>query len=209
MKNFNNMTAHGVTYKAPTMPPANLFWVDPKGHENFWCSVQGDTSGTSSSPRTECRETNADDSESFNWLPTPGTKHTLRGTVRTELAPSSGKVIVAQIHAHGAPNPFLMFSWWNGFIRVDARATPESEARNIIKLPHILGKAVKFILQVERDAVRINIGGVTQTINLAADAWVKYPFYFKRGAYVIDHDGPAEEGGWVVYESCEVTHETP
>ena len=207
MKNFNNITAHGVTYKAPAMPPANLFWVDPKGHENFWCSVQGDTSGTSSSPRTECRETGEDNSESFNWLPAAGVIHTMLGTVRTELAPSSGKVIVGQIHAHGAPNPFLMLTWWNGWLRVDARPTPDSEARNLIRVACPLRAAMKFMLQVTADRVHINLNGSKLSVFLAAEAWVEFPFYFKRGAYVIDHEGPAEEGGWVVYEQSSVIHE--
>ena len=39
------------------------------------------------------------------------------------------------------------------------------------------------------------------------EAWSKFPFYFKAGAYVIDNVGPPTEGGWVVYENLEVLHE--
>ncbi|MNC83860.1 hypothetical protein D3C75_1380630 [compost metagenome] len=47
------------------------------------------------------------------------------------------------------------------------------------------------------------MNGLNYHIQVNSD-WTEFPFYFKAGAYVIDHDGPETEGGWVVYESFNV-----
>lgn len=203
IKNFGNITAHGITFKEGTKAPADLFWVDPKGHENFWCSVLGGTSGTSSSPRTELRETD-DAGQDFNWLGEKGL-HVMTGTVRVEKVPSSRKVIVGQIHAHKAPDPFLMVSWWNDEMRIDSRPTPDAKTVTLARVKCVVGQVCKFALVVKDGTLTVNLSGFanSQPIDVS---WDDYPFYFKRGAYVIDHEGTADEGGWVVYEASEVVH---
>jgi hypothetical protein len=208
IKLFGNITAHGVEYKLPDKPPSELVWVDPKGHVNCWCSVLGGTSGSSSSPRTEFRETiNEFSSDKYNWIVDGKTTHTLAGTVRVELAPSSGKVIVGQIHAHLAGNPFLMVTWWNGYIRVDMRFKPDGDAVNVLKLACPLSKSFKYLITISPEGIiHINLNGETFTTNVDT-AWKACPFYYKFGAYCIDHEGPAEEGAWVVYEDFAALHD--
>lgn len=206
---FGNVTAHGTVYLYPERPPQDLVWVDPKGHTNFWCSVQGDTSGSSSSPRTEYRETLPNSGEPYNWTP-GGVSHSMTGRVRLELAPSSKKVIVGQIHASKAPNPFLMVSWWNGFARVDFRPTPTGATVKVLSVPCALGEAFNYDLTIDANGLlRVTLNDLVY-ITQVSPLWYAYPFYFKAGAYVIDSDGPVTEGGWVVYEGVEVrSGETP
>lgn len=202
---FGSIIAHGISYLYPEKPPQNLMWIDPKGHTNFWCSVQGDTSGSSSSPRTETRETLPDSRELYNWL-SGDAVHSMSGKVRLELIPSSGKVIVGQVHAHKAPNPFLMVTWWNGVARVDYREVPSGLSTKVLSVPCSLGEAFDYKVEIDKS------GLLTATINgLCFKAkvnplWTAYPFYFKAGAYVIDNSGPTTEGGWVVYEKFGVSH---
>lgn len=199
MYSFGNITAHGEVYLYPEKPPSNLVWTDPKGHTNYWCSVQGNTSGSSSSPRTESRQTLPNSSEPYNWT-VGGVPHVMIGTVRVELAPSSGKVIIGQIHAHKAPNPFLMVTWWNGVARVDLRTTPTGFATRVLSVPCSLGQAFTYSLGVDENGVlRVYLNGQSYTLTIDP-LWNEFPFYFKAGAYVIDNDGPETEGGWVVYE---------
>jgi len=206
MKNFGSIIAHGQSYLYPEKPPANLVWTDPKGHENFWCSVTGGTSGSSSSPRTEERETLPETATLYNWS-LGDALHGMLGTVRVELAPSSGKVIVGQIHGYKAPDPFLMVTWWNGVARIDVRAGPFGLTTKLLEVPCPLGQAFTYMLTIDTSRVlNVVLNGATKQ-HTVLPAWDRYPFYFKRGAYVIDHDGPAEEGGWVVYEACQVLHE--
>lgn len=205
MFTFGNITAHGQVYMYPDKPPANLVWTDPKGHTNYWCSVQGDTSGSSSSPRTESRQTLPDSGDPYNWKLGDG-YHTMYGEVRVELAPSSGKVIIGQIHAWKASNPFLMVTWWNGVARVDLRITPTSNPIKVLSVPCTLGQSFVYSLSVDISSVlRVYLDGSSYTINIDP-SWKEFPFYFKAGAYVIDNDGPETEGGWVVYEQFDVVN---
>jgi hypothetical protein len=203
MFSFGNITAHGQTYLYPEKPPQDLVWTDPKGHTNYWCSVLGDTSGSSSSPRTESRQTLPESGLPYNWV-VDGVAHAMSGTVRVELAPSSGKVIVGQIHAHKAPNPFLMVTWWNGVARVDLRANPTDSAVKVLSVPCPLGETFEYRLEVDSSGeLHINLEGFGYHLKVS-EAWKEYPFYFKAGAYVIDNVGPETEGGWVVYEKFDV-----
>lgn len=200
---FGNITAHGIVYQLPDVPPANLVWLDPKGHTNYWCSVQGGTSGSSSSPRTESRETLPNSGEPYNWS-VGEAEHSMSGVVRVELAPSSGKVIVGQIHAHKAPNPFVMVTWWNGVARIDLRSVPTGNAVKVLSTPCALGDSFRYSLDVGIDGVlRVYLDNLSYSIPVDA-AWNSYPFYFKAGTYVIDNAGPENEGGWVVYEQFDV-----
>ena len=203
MFSFGNITAHGVVYLYPEKPPCNLVWTDPKGYTNYWCSVQGDASGSSSSPRTESRQTLPESSEPYNWI-ADGVPHSMTGKVRVELAPSSGKVIVGQIHAHKAPNPFLMVTWWNGVARVDIRYYPTGPSTKVLSIPCTLGQVFEYSLEVDSlGELHIELNGFGYSLKIN-EAWGEYPFYFKAGAYVIDNDGPETEGGWVVYEQFDV-----
>lgn len=203
---FGNITAHGIVYQLPEKPPANLVWVDPKGHTNYWCSVVGDTSGSSSNPRTEGRETLPESGEPFNWV-ADNDIHLMFGKVRVELAPSSGKVIVGQIHAHKASNPFVMVTWWNNIARIDVRAKPTGASVKVLSVVCGLGESFDYIVEVFNGKLNISLNGTVISLPLDA-AWSEFPFYFKAGAYVIDNDGPETEGGWVVYEEFKVIHET-
>ncbi len=201
MLSFGNITAHGITYLYPEKPPCNLVWQDPKGHTNYWCSVQGDTSGSSSSPRTESRETYPNSSESYNWI-CGSANHAMSGTVRVELAPSSGKVIVGQ--CHGSVAPFVMVTWWNGVARVDVRATPTGSATKVLSVPVALGEAFSYSVEVDSSGVLdITLNNLTYIVTVDT-AWQQYPFFFKNGAYCIDNVGTPEEGSWVVYEEFNV-----
>ena len=202
---FGNITAQGTTYRYPEKPPQNLMWVDPKGHTNFWCSVLGDLSGSSSSPRTETRETLPCSGDPYNWRAGDAV-HTMTGKVRLELIPSSGKVIIGQIHAHKAPNPFLMVTWWNGVARFDLREIPSGLSTKVLSVPCPLGESFEYTVKIDKSGLltgTINGLGFQTQVN---PLWTAYPFYFKAGAYVIDNSGPATEGGWVVYENFEVSH---
>lgn len=198
-----NITASGITYASPAEAPSKLYWVDPKQQENFWCPVTGGTSGSSSSPRTELREVTAE-GKPYNFLSNVG-QHIMRGAVRGELAPSSKKVIIAQIHAHGASNPFLMVSWWNDEMRIDARPAPDANTTTLARIKCTAGQVGKFTLAVMDGILSVNLSNISKVVPIDP-SWDQFPFYFKRGAYVIDHEGPETEGGWIVYESSSVEH---
>lgn len=203
MQSFGNVTANGKIYLYPALPPADRLWVDENQHVHYWCSVQDDAAGTSQYPRTEGRQTLPGSSESFNWTPGSG-RHAMAGRVRVQSAPSSGKVIIGQIHAVNAPNPFLMVTWWSGSVRIESRSSPLGLARTLLEKPVALAQTFEYSAQVDEGG-ELNVSLDELSTNMAVGSgWKKFQFYFKAGAYVIDNKGKASEGGWVVYEEFEV-----
>ena len=206
--NFNNITAAGIVYLNGTSnPPCNLHWRDPLGHWNFWCPVTSGTSGSSSSPRTEYRETEAETATSFNWRPEDFLSSRMDGVTRIQTVPSSEKVIFAQLHASGAPAPFVKLFRNGQELRAEVRFRPsQTESPVVIRLPVGNARASYSIEVTGGGQLIIVLNGERFECPIDED-WDQYQFYFKAGAYVIDNEGPESEGGWVVYENLSVTHE--
>ncbi|ERO65997.1 hypothetical protein P308_16615 [Pseudomonas piscis] len=73
-----------------------------------------------------------------------------------------------------------------------------------MKKPVALGQAFDYSVEVDAQG-ELSIALDTLSANMpVGKSWDRYPFYFKAGSYVIDNEGPATEGGWVVYESFDV-----
>lgn len=206
MKTFGNITANGKVYLYPAEAPADRLWIDQKGHTNYWCSVLDDTKGSSKYPRTEGRQTLPDSSASFNWM-LGSAKHSMAGRVRVEAAPSSGKVIIGQIHAVNSPNPFLMVTWWSGSVRIESRNVPLGSARTLIEKAVPLGQPFDYNVQVDEiGELGVSLDELRSTSPVSSSL-KKLPFFLKAGAYVIDNKGAATEGGLVVYEAFDVFNE--
>ena len=206
---FNNITAEGVTYRKGINEavPENLLWIGNDGRKYFWCSVLGGTSGSSSSPRTEYRETMADDSSSHNWHPSANRYNAMIGTCSVNKVPGSGKVIFAQIHAHQAKAPFLKLLLSRGQIRAEVRAHPDDKGSPVVlSFPYQLGEDVEFAINVSSLSVlTVGMNETRYEVPVHPD-WLLYPFYFKAGSYVIDNAGTPDEGGLVAYSHLEVYH---
>jgi hypothetical protein len=203
MKAFGNITANGKVYLYPAEAPADRLWIDQNGHTHYWCSVTDDTTGSSKYPRTEGRQTLPGSPEPFNWIP-GSARHSMAGRVSVEAAPSSGKVIIGQIHAVNAPNPFLMVTWWSGSVRVETRSGPLGLARTLLEKEVPLGQPFDYSVQVDELGELSVALDELRGASAVSSTWKKLPFYFKAGAYVIDNKGAATEGGLVVYEAFEV-----
>lgn len=97
------------------------------------------------------------------------------GRVRVNQAASSGKVIIGQIHAFNALNPFLMVIWWNGNVRIEIRDVPVGVTRTLLKKQIPLDQVFDYCIQVDE------LGQLTATLDtLSASApvntkWSKYP----------------------------------
>jgi Alginate lyase len=207
---FNRITAAGDTYEQGEViaPPCHLHWKDPDGYWNFWCPVTSDTSGSSSSPRTELRETQRDTAELYNWRPADHKSSRLEGAALIRRVPSSMKVIVAQVHAFGAANPYVKILQMGNELRAEVRARAEdSGSPAVIRVPitTLTPRAYYTIEVTDTGRLIINLNGQRYE-STVHPSWLPTPFYFKAGAYVIDNVGPATEGGWVIYESLNVIH---
>jgi hypothetical protein len=176
----------------------------------FWSPVTGSHTGNSDFPRSELRETSTD-GKARNWLYTSGL-NTLKGTLSVNQVPSTGRVVVAQIHAKDAATPLLkvVYRYSNGIGSIDLeyRLKPADAkspvAYTVSNVP--LNKSFAYAIQMNKQ------GKLTVLINNAgpqlqlAPAWYKYAFYFKAGAYTLDNVGYATEGGKVTYTRLEASH---
>ncbi|EFW84715.1 hypothetical protein ALP26_01763 [Pseudomonas savastanoi pv. glycinea] len=176
----------------------------------FWAPVSGSHTGNSDFPRSELRETSTD-GKARNWLYDSGL-NTLKGTLSVNQVPSTGRVVVAQIHAKNAPTPLLkvVYRYANGTGNIDLeyRVKPADVkspvAYTVANVP--LNKSFAYAIQINKQGkftVLINNAG--PQIQLAP-AWYKYAFYFKAGAYTLDNVGYANEGGKVTYTRLDVSH---
>ena len=79
------------------------------GRVLFWTPVNGTTTANASYPRSELRETLASGALR-NWT-YPGAQHTLNAQLSISQVPSTGKIVIGQIHAHGSSWPLLKLEY--------------------------------------------------------------------------------------------------
>lgn len=177
----------------------------------FWAPVTGSHTGNSEFPRSELRETSTD-GEARNWSYNGGL-NTLKGTLSVNQVPSTGRVVVAQIHAKNATTPLLkvVYRYANGIGNIDLeyRVNPTDVkspvAYTVTDVP--LNKAFAYAIQMNKQGkLTVLINNAGPQIQLAP-AWHNYAFYFKAGVYTLDNVGYATEGGKVTYTRLEVSHQ--
>lgn len=175
----------------------------------MWAPVTGSHSGTSDFPRTELRETLANGT-ARNWLYNSGT-NTMAGTLAVNQVPSTGKIVVAQIHAKNAPTPLLKMVYRytpkGGFVDLEYRVKPaDAKSPVISSTPMALNKTFTYSIQMAptgKLTVLINNAAAQTTLN---PAWYGYAFYFKAGVYTLDNVGYPTEGGKVTYSKLSTSH---
>lgn len=83
----------------------NSYFHADTGTLFFWAPVTGSKTVNAIYPRTELRETRADGSLR-NWL-YPSADNYLNATLAVNKVPSSGKIVIGQIHASKSQQPLL------------------------------------------------------------------------------------------------------
>ncbi|MBC3950918.1 polysaccharide lyase family 7 protein [Pseudomonas folii] len=175
----------------------------------MWAPVTGSHSGTSDYPRTELRET-LSNGNALNWLYNSGT-NTMVGALMVNQVPSTGKIVVAQIHAKNAPTPLLKmvyrYTAKGGFVDLEYRVKPADEKSPVMySTPMPMNKAFTYSIQMAptgKLTVMINNVAAQTTLN---PAWYGYAFYFKAGVYTLDNVGYPTEGGKVTYTNLSTSH---
>jgi hypothetical protein len=228
--NFNlsgwNLTLPTGTAGHPTVIPtttldsgytSQYFYTGPDGAMTFWCPVTGVTTSGSSYPRTELRETKPDGTL-YNWNVLTGTA-TLSATLAVNQVPSTGKVVIGQIHDNGAggiksePLIKLVYEYdsttGTGTIVAQVRPTPSStsSADYTVATGIKLNTPFSYQIQLRSDlTLSVQINGVTKYSQSISTSWESQGLYFKAGAYVQDNSGTSTEGGEVSFYSLTATH---
>lgn len=176
----------------------------------FWSPVTGTSTKGSTYPRSELRET-----YSFgyarNWKYS-SSNHQMNARLTVDAVPSSGKVIIGQIHALNHPHPYLKVIYsevrGTGYVTVEIRKKPtDAKSPVVLTYPGMpLGHEFSYDVQLSKSGLlTTTINGLTHQEQIDS-SWKNLYFYFKAGAYVIDNEGPATEGGRVSFHELNARH---
>ena len=152
---------------------SQYFYTGADGALVFWCPVTGVSTKNSSFARSELRETNADGSLSA-WNALDGTE-TLDATLAVNQVPSSGEVVIGQIHDVGGngittePLVKLVYEYQGasgtGELVAEVRPTPASSASNdfTVATGIPLNNQFSYEIQLQADlTLNVQINGVTR-----------------------------------------------
>ena len=178
----------------------------------FWAPVTGSKTDNAIYPRTELRETYANGAV-HNWTYTQADNF-LRAALTVDQVPSSGKIVIGQIHCYGSTEPLIKLEYQykektaTGNIVAKFRLTPTST-------PEVIQIATGVRLK-ERFTYTIHL---TPTGNLTVNAyemqwgskldpsWNGKQLYFKAGVYTQDNTGYATEGGAATFYKLQIAHD--
>ncbi len=164
-------------------------------------------------PRSELRETYAD-GRLRNWLYSEADNY-LRATLAVNKVPSSGKVVIGQIHAYESQKPLIKVEYQykektqTGNIVAKVRMRPdESEGRVIIVAENVpLDRDFTYVIHLNKAGLLSVDAANGQWNERIGAAWGKQPLYFKAGAYVQDNSGNSKEGARVTFAKLDIDHD--
>lgn len=178
----------------------------------FWAPVTGSRSENAIYPRTELRETYAN-GVVHNWTYAQSDNF-LRASLAVNQVPSTGKIVIGQIHCYGSTDPLLKLEYQfkdktqDGNLVAKYRVTPTSEPEVIqvatgVKLNEVFNYTIHLTPAGE---LTVNARNMQWGSRLDAK-WNGKPLYFKAGVYTQDNTGYATEGGAATFYKLQITHD--
>lgn len=192
-------------------------YQDPYFHADsgalfFWAPVTGSTTQSAKYPRSELRETNTDGSLR-NWKYT-GADNYLRATLTVNQVPSTGKVVIGQIHQYGSNEPLMKLEYQyktsskTGNIVIKLRPSPSQDEPTVIQVGTgvKLDSAFDYTIHLDKTGLlTVNAANYQWSTQLSS-GWKTKNLYFKAGVYVQDNAGYATEGGKVTFNKLAISH---
>lgn len=187
------------------------FYTDTDGAMTMWCPANGGTTSGSGFPRSELREMIDPTTTTVNW--TAYGTHVLDAQCKIRQVPSTGRVVIGQIHAYlGSAHELIVLKLINGSIEAQVRNGPESSSKTYLDMgPVALNQLITYQIKLVDGLLTLTLNGVTRTVDLFEldPAWGSQTFYFKAGSYCQDNSGPATEGSLVSFYYLRATHGMP
>ncbi len=188
-----------------------FFYTGPDGAMTFWCPVTGGVTRLTTYPRCELRELLDPGSQSVDWSGY-GT-NILNAQCRVTQVPSSGRVIIGQIHSFtGNAYPLVKLQFDKGRVTAKVRESPNSSNETVFALGNVgISNLLTYQLKLEEGLLSMTVNGSNQAVNVfqTDPAWNLQTFYFKAGNYCQDNSGPTNEGAVVAFYQLEVEHHLP
>ncbi|WP_428385138.1 polysaccharide lyase family 7 protein [Nevskia ramosa] len=178
-------------------PP--YFQPNVDGSLDFSAPVTGVHTIGSSYPRSELREMNADGSLA-EWR-LGEHEQTLSAALTVTQVPSTGRVVIGQIHADD-DGPVLVLLEWRGnqgqpgSLYLSVHVHPDDPGRPTLLASDVpWGSVVTYRIHLSVDGVLSFTGNNRVAVVPINPAWSREDLYFKAGTYVLDNEGPASESG--------------
>ncbi|NNB47355.1 polysaccharide lyase family 7 protein [Pseudomonas chlororaphis] len=178
----------------------------------FWSPVTGSRTANAIYPRSELRETYANGTLK-NWT-YPEADNLLYATLAVNQVPSSGKIVIGQIHAYNSTKPLVKVEYQyktttqSGNIVAKVRMRPDdTESRVIIVAENVpLDREFSYLIHLSPGgALGVSAAGYQWDTQLSS-TWRDKPLYFKAGVYVQDNTGYTSEGGKVTFYKLDIDH---
>lgn len=191
----------------------NQYFHSSTGTLFFWTPVTGTRTENAIYPRTELRETYSNGTLR-NWL-YPQADNSLRATLKVSKVPSSGKVVIGQIHAYDSQKPLVKLEYQyksktaTGNIVAKVRTRPDDAEGRVITIASgvKLDQDFSYLIHLSPGgALGISAAGSQWDSKISA-TWRDKPLYFKAGVYVQDNAGPTSEGAQVIFSKLDIDHD--
>ncbi|WP_434560386.1 polysaccharide lyase family 7 protein [Pseudomonas sp. Z5-35] len=190
----------------------NQYFNAETGTVFFWVPVTGATTANAIYPRSELRETNSDGTLR-NWL-YPAADNKLAATLTVGQVPSTGKLVIGQIHAKDSTSPMVKLEYQyktyssTGNIVAKVRMRPDDAAGQVITIATgiKLNQPFSYLIHLNRAGLLTISGAGYQWSGTVNSTWSNKPLYFKAGVYVQDNTGYATEGGKATFSLLDIDH---
>ncbi|GFM80866.1 alginate lyase [Pseudomonas cichorii] len=178
----------------------------------FWSPVTGSRTENAKYPRSELRETWSDGTL-HNWL-YPEADNFLNATLEVNQVPSSGKIVIGQIHAYDSTEPMLKVEYQyktktqTGNIVVKVRKRFDDDESKVIKIAEgvPLNEKFKYIIHLSPGGeLSVSARDVNWSTSISS-SWSTKPLYFKAGVYTQDNSGYSTEGGKATFYNLDIDH---
>lgn len=178
----------------------------------FWAPVTGSRTANAIYPRSEFRETWSN-GDLHNWL-YPDADNFLNATVAVNQVPSSGKIVIGQIHAYNSTEPLLKVEYQfkeatqTGNIVAKVRNRFDDKESRVIPIAEgvPLNEEFKYIIHLSRTG-ELSVSARDRNWSSAISAtWRDKPLYFKAGVYTQDNTGYTSEGGKATFYRLDIDH---
>lgn len=178
----------------------------------FWSPVTGTKTENAIYPRSELRETYKNGTLR-NWL-YPDADNKLSATLVVNQVPSTGKIVIGQIHAKDSSKPMVKLEYQykddskTGNIVAKVRMRPDDESGQVITIATgiKLNQSFSYLIHLSPAGVLTINGAGYQWSSPISSTWSDKPLYFKAGVYVQDNTGYPTEGGTVTFSLLDIDH---
>jgi len=178
----------------------------------FWAPVTGARTANAIYPRSELRETWSDGSL-HNWL-YPDADNYLNATLEVNQVPSSGKIVIGQIHAYNSTEPMLKVEYQykdssgSGNIVAKVRNRFDDKKSRVVQIAEgvPLNEKFKYVIHLSPGGqLSVSARNMNWSTPISA-TWRDKPLYFKAGVYTQDHSGYSNEGGKATFYNLDIDH---